>query len=230
MNLAIIPARIGSKRIFEKNIKRFNNYPIIYYPIKAAIESKIFDEVIVSTDSEKISKISKKYGAKIPFLREKKLSGDNVPLIDVISHTLKKYQKIKKTKINYVCCILPTAPFIKIDDLKNGFAKIKTNRHDYVISVSKFEYPIHRAFTINKLDKIKKYSPSFLKKRSQDLDSVFFDAGIFYWSKYSNWINKKNIFSKKTSIIKIPRWRVQDIDDVDDWKRAEFLFKILKKI
>ena len=117
MKIAIIPARIGSKRIFEKNIKRFNNYPMIYYSIKAAIESKIFDEVIVSTDSEKISKISKKYGAKIPFLRTKKLSGDNVPLIDVISYTLKKYQKIKKTKINYACCILPTAPFIKIDDL-----------------------------------------------------------------------------------------------------------------
>ena len=227
MNIAIIPARIGSIRIKKKNIKKFNNFPIIHYSIKAALNSNLFDDVIISTDSAIISKMGKKMGANVPFLRPKYLSGNKTGIVEVISHVIKKYKLIYKKNISFVCCILPTAPFIQIKDIKAGFKKIIIGKYPYVISVSNYEFPIDRAFILDKNNHIKNYSPTFYKKRSQDLNDVFFDAGLFYWGSANSWINKKPIFSKTTSTIMIPRWRVQDIDTIDDWKRSEIMYKII---
>ena len=229
MNIAIIPARIGSKRIKKKNIKKFNKFPIIYYSIKAALNSKLFDDVIVSTDSKEIAKVAISLGANVPFLRTKNLSSDNVPIIDVISDTIDNYIKKYDKKISFACCILPTAPMIQVSDIKLGLKKILTKKYTYVFSASQFEYSLQRAFVLGNKDYIKKYSPIYIKKRSQDLSNVYFDAGMFYWASAETWLKKKIIFSKKTSIIKIPRWRVQDIDNIDDWKRSEIMYSIIKK-
>ena len=229
MKIAIIPARIGSKRIKKKNIKKFNKLPIIYYSIKAALKSKLFDDVVVSTDSKEIAKIAITLGANVPFLRSKKLSGDKVPIIDVISDTIDNYTKRYDKKILFACCILPTAPMIQVDDIKLGLKKILTKKYTYVFSASQFEYPLQRAFVLGNKGYLKKYSPVYIRKRSQDLANVYFDAGMFYWASADTWLNKKMIFSKYTSIINIPRWRVQDIDNIDDWKRSEAMSNIIRK-
>ena len=130
MILAIIPARGGSKRIKNKNIKNFFKKPIISYPINEAIKSKIFDKIIVSTDSDKIRKISQKFGANVFFKRPKKLSGDKVSDKLVIKHAIEWVTK-HIGKVRYVCVIYPTAALIKKKDLKKSFNTIKKKTMEF---------------------------------------------------------------------------------------------------
>tara|TARA_Y100001970_G_C14203217_1_gene842392 strand:- start:707 stop:1390 length:684 start_codon:yes stop_codon:yes gene_type:complete len=227
MIVAIIPARGGSKRIKKKNIKLFLGKPIISYSIKAAIRSKIFDKIIVSTDSNQIMSISKKYGAEVLFKRPKNLSGDYVGTREVISHAA-KWLKKNISKPKYICCLYPTAPLINGLDLKNSYKKIKLNKRGYVFSATKFSYPIQRAFYLTKFKKIKMFYSKNFNKRSQDLKSAYHDAGQFYWGSYETWQLNKPMFQKHSNIYLLPKYRVQDIDDIEDWKVAEKLFKIKK--
>lgn len=150
MKIAVIPARKNSKRIKNKNIKSFFGKPIISYAIKCAIKSKLFDKIIVSTDSVKIAKISKKFGAIAPFLRPKKLSSDTAFTIDVIKHTL-NWLYNKNIKPDYVCCIYPTTPLLKPQDLKKSYSIIKQNKFDFIVSSAKYSHPIERSFEIKKI-------------------------------------------------------------------------------
>lgn len=220
-SLCIIPARGGSKRIKNKNIKDFLGRPIISYSILKALKSDLFDEVMVSTDDKEIADISKKYGASVPFMRSKKNSDDYATTSDVLDEVIDFYKKNNKI-FDYVCIIYPTAPLIKIKDLVKG--KQALIEFDSCIPVTKFHYPVQRSFNL-KNDKIKYNWPEFQNSRSQDLDDLFHDAGQWYWIKTSSY--NGNIIQKNTKGIILNNLEVQDIDSLDDWKLAELKYKNL---
>ncbi|MBD1145337.1 pseudaminic acid cytidylyltransferase [Pelagibacterales bacterium SAG-MED34] len=229
MNLCVIPARGGSKRIKKKNIKSFCGKPIIAWSIQQAIKSKCFDKIIVSTDDNNIAKLAISFGAEVPFLRPKKLSDDYTGTVSVISHAV-KWQIKNDLKPTYVCCIYATAPFINISELKNGLKILKKSKFKYVFSATNYSYPIQRSFRIKKNKKIEMFYPKNYKSRSQDLDVAFHDAGQFYWGQTDAWLKNKPIISKSAIPILIPRSRVHDIDTHEDWRIAETMFKQSAKL
>ena len=225
--IAVIIARAGSKRIFKKNIKLFLGKPIINYSIKNAIKSKIFDEVMVSTDDEEIEKISIKFGAKVPFRRSSKNSSDFSTTADVIYEVLNSYHEIGINP-KYVCCIYPTAPLLNYKILIDAYEIIKKNSAKSVIPVAKFSYPIQRAL-IKKNKKLKMNWPENINKRSQDLNEFYHDAGQFYFLRVESFLKEKLLFTDCTYPIELPSILVQDIDVIEDWGLAEFKYKYLKK-
>ena len=224
MNIAIIPARKKSKRVPKKNIKLFNGKPMIYWSIKAALNSKLFQKVIVSTDDKKIASISKKFGAEVPFIRPINLSSDHVSTTEVVAHAI-RYLDRKNTNYKFVCCIYPTSPFINFTDIQKGFKEIKTNKYNFVFSASKNYLPILRSFTFYNNKGVKMTFPKYTNYRTQDLSNSYIDAGQFYWGKKEAWLKKLNIFNQYSNIILVPRERFIDIDTKDDW---EFAKKMLK--
>ncbi|MDC2981065.1 pseudaminic acid cytidylyltransferase [Gammaproteobacteria bacterium] len=226
MNIAIIPARGGSKRIPFKNIKDFNGKPIIAYSIEKAIESGLFDKVVVSTDSEKIAKVAEDFGAEIPFLRPMEISDDFTNINKVISHAL---NNIDTDNYNFACCIFATSPLLVIEDLKNSYDLILKNEHKFVFSATEFPHPIQRGFKKNSSDKgLEMLFPEHYNTRSQDFPEWMHDAGQFYWGDIDSWLEEAMNFDENSFAYRLPRWRVQDIDTPDDWKRAELIFKVLK--
>ncbi len=224
--LAIIPARGGSKRIPRKNIKNFLGKPIISYAIKAALDSKIFDEVMVSTDDKEISDVAEKFGAKVPFLRSAKNSGDHSTTADVIEEVLSEYQK-QGGVYNYACCIYPTAPFVTENNLKKALDLMIKNNADSVLPVIPFEFPIQRSFSINGSGSLKINSPKDMKKRTQDLAVQYHDAGQFYFFNVKSFMKSKYLFMEKTYPLILNMTEAQDIDNPDDWTIAELKYKIL---
>ena len=223
--IAIIPARGGSKRIKNKNIKSFNKRPIIYWSIKTAINSKIFNKVIVSTDNLKIKKIAQKYGAEVPFLRPKKISGDYATTRDVIKHAM-NFLNRNLTKIDDFCCIYPTSPLLKEKTLVKAFKIYKKNRKKrYVFSAVKFSYPVQRGFSINSKNQVKPIDRKKFGKRSQDLKNIYHDAGQFYIGNTKMLKENVNIFSNKSYPFVLSEEIVQDIDTITDWKIAEIKFR-----
>lgn len=227
-NLALITARGGSKRIFKKNIKNFNGKPIIYYSINTAINSKIFDYVMVSTDDKEIAKISKKFGAKVPFYRSKKNSDDYSTTSDVINEVLNELKKIN-LEFDNVCCIYPTAPFIT-DEILSLSAKILEKEDvDSITPITKFSFPIWRGFKLNTNNSIDYLWPENELKRSQDLPSVYHDAGQFYFLKVSSFLDQKKLIMKKNKAVILSEDKVQDIDTIEDWKIAELKYELINK-
>lgn len=226
MNIAIIPARAGSKRIKNKNLKNFNGKPIIAWSIEEAIKSKCFDEVIVSTDSQSIAEVAKKYGAKVPFLRAANLSDDHAGLLDVVKDAIHQLTRLKFSFEN-VCCILATAPFIESDYIHKGLEKVTNNNQIFVFSATTFKYPVQRSFIIDNNERMKMLFEDHYFTRSQDLSEVWHDAAQFYWGSREKWKNANKIFSNSSEVVKIPNIIVQDIDTPDDWENAELIFKIL---
>mgnify|MGYP001257070134 FL=1 len=228
MNIAIIPARSGSKRIKNKNIKKFHGKPIIAWSILEALKAKVFDKVIVSTDSEKIATIARNYGAVTPYLRSKKLSNDKTNLPVVVEDCI-QYFLNKNIKINYACLIYATSPLIDKKDIIKGSNLIKKNKYDFVISVSKFESSVQRAVFL-KNNIIYPQNKKYILTKSQKLKEMYYDNGQFTFGTTKAWLSKKHTFFCKSSIVEIPSIRSQDIDNIDDWKKAEILFKLNKKI
>jgi len=226
MKVCIIPARGGSKRIPRKNIRNFCGKPVIAWSINKAIESRLFDKVIVSTDDQDIADISKEYGAEVPFLRPKELSDDFTGTIPVIKHSINWINK-NMAEVKYACCIYATAPFIEIKYLIEGYEKLIEANSAYTLSVTTFSYPIRRAIRITESNKIQMIYPENYKSRSQDLEETFHDAGQFYWGKSDAWMQNKDFFKEHSSPVFIPRFKVQDIDTEEDWERAQNMFKIL---
>lgn len=222
-NLAIITARGGSKRIPKKNIKLFCGKPIIAYSIEAALNSGLFDEVMVSTDDEEISLVAKKYGATVPFLRSKETANDYAGLSEVIEEVKREYQK-REIKFDFVCCILPTAPFISVTTLKNGFELLKGRKADVTLPVVRFSYPIQRAFRMTD-DRLKMFYPEFYEYRSQDLEPAYHDSGQFYWIKFDKTLKSDNKFG-----FEISELEAQDIDTESDWSHAEIKYKIINDL
>lgn len=230
MQLAVIPARGGSKRIPRKNIKMFHGQPMIAWSIQAAIDSGCFDEVWVSTDDEEIAEVAQVYGAKVPFLRPVHLSDDFATTADVMSHAVEEFGKINHALPDYICCLYATAPFVIKADLVQGLEKIKNNSNlNYVFSATTYPFPIQRAIKLNADDTVEMFSPQYFNVRSQDLEEAWHDAGQFYWGTAEAWLNKAMIFASQSSVVELPRFRVQDIDTQEDWDRAEWLFKAIQQ-
>lgn len=230
MQLAVIPARGGSKRIPRKNIKMFHGQPMIAWSVQAAIDSGCFDEVWVSTDDEEIAEVAQVYGAKVPFLRPVHLSDDFATTADVMSHAVEEFGKINHALPDYICCLYATAPFVTKADLVQGLEKIKNNNTlNYVFSATTYPFPIQRAIKLNEHDTVEMFSPQYFNVRSQDLEEAWHDAGQFYWGTAEAWLNKAMIFASQSSVVELPRFRVQDIDTQEDWDRAEWLFKAIQQ-
>lgn len=227
MNIAIIPARGGSKRIPRKNIKDFSGIPMIAYAIVAAKESKIFDRIIVSTDDEEIAEIAEKWGAEIPFMRPAELADDYVETAPVIVHAIQRCLSFGWV-FNNVCCIYPTVPFICADDIKGALGYMSEVNADYCFPITEYPSAIQRALTVLSDGKVRPIYPEFEKTRTQDLEPAFYDVGQFYWGKTDAWLSNALIHTGGLAY-KIPSWRVVDIDTPEDWKRAEILSKNLQK-
>ncbi len=228
MKIAIIPARGGSKRIPRKNIKLFHNQEMIAYSIKTAIESGVFDKIIVSTDDEEIADVARKYGAEVPFIRPAELSDDHTATIPVIAHGIENCG-IDIQDIDAVCCIYATAPFVKAYYIKEALEKLTEQKRDYVFSATSFPFPIQRAIKIDKEENISMFQPEHFNTRSQDLQEAYHDAGQFYWGTPQAWLGDVPIFSQNSAIIELPRYLVQDIDTLEDFKRAELMYEVLMR-
>lgn len=224
-NLAIIPARGGSKRIPRKNIKPFLGVPIIAYSIKAALESGLFDEVMVSTDDAEIREIALKYGAKVPFMRSEDNSGDFATTADVIIEVLDAYQNLGRTFDN-ACCIYPSAPFTTAAKLQEAYGLLTEKNADTVFPVMPFSFPVQRAVKLEE-GRISFIQPEFALSRSQDLEPAYHDAGQFYFFNTSRLAETKKIVTDNTSAIIISELEAQDIDNEVDWKLAEMKYRLL---
>lgn len=228
MKLCIIPARGGSKRIPRKNIKEFLGKPIIAYSIQCAIASGIFDKIIVSTDDEEIAKIALEYGAEVPFIRPKEIADDITGTIPVIRHAIRESEKIYG-EIDVVCCIYPTAPLLNAKFLLQGAEKLVQNLDlEFVFSAAEYEAPIFRSFQLVD-DKVDMFWPENFEKRSQDLPKAFFDAGQFYFGRKQAFMSNEVLFAKYSSVVLLPRYLVQDVDNISDWQRLEVLYRLLNK-
>lgn len=226
MNIAIIPARGGSKRIPRKNIKEFSGKPMISWSIEAAKKSKLFDHIIVSTDDDEVAEIATTWGAEVPFIRPKELSDDYVGTTPVITHAVNSAIE-KGWDLSAVCCIYATAPLIQSSDIKIGLELLESGDFDYAIAATNFNSPIFRGFRECSKGGVEMVFPEHYMTRSQDLEVVFHDAGQFYWGRPDAWLHEKKGLGKKTALVKIPSWRVQDIDNEDDWKRAETIASLI---
>ncbi|MFA7252980.1 MAG: pseudaminic acid cytidylyltransferase [Patescibacteria group bacterium] len=226
--LAIIPARGGSKRIPYKNIKDFLGQPIIKYTVDSAVESQIFDEVMVSTDDPKVAKIAREFGASIPFLRTKHNSSDMATIADVITEVLEGYHQ-KGKEFDYFCCVLPAVPTISSKRIKLGLDLLRKEKADAVLPLVKFDYPIQRALRIERAN-VEMIEPKNANVRSQDLEATYHDAGRFYWARTKSFLEQKTLFMRHMLPIIIPSWEVQDIDTPEDWKIAEIKYKIKEMI
>ncbi|MBN1637368.1 MAG: pseudaminic acid cytidylyltransferase [Ignavibacteriales bacterium] len=227
-NIAIVPARGGSKRIPRKNIKDFLGKPIISYSIAAALDSNLFDEVMVSTDDNEIAEIAKEHGASVPFFRSGKNSNDYATTADVLIEVLNKYKENNKN-FDYLCCIYPTAPFITKEKLYETFSMILEEQVDSVIPVVKYSYPIQRSFRITSNNRLEYIQPENIHKRSQDLQPIYHDAGQFYWCKVNTFLRKKYLITKDNLPYILNKLEVQDIDTEEDWEIAEIKYQILKR-
>jgi pseudaminic acid cytidylyltransferase len=223
MIFAIIPARGGSKRIKNKNIKKFNLKPILYWTFKALKKSNIFSKIVITTDCAKIKAVAKKIGFDYIISRPENLSDDYTPTKEVIMHAIKTLKK--KFNFKYVCCVYPCNPFLSSFDLKKSLKILKYNKKNFVIPVTEYTHPIQRSFSLNKKKQISFFFKTYFLKRTQDLTKSFHDAGQFYWGATNTWLSKKQILPNSIAF-QIPKWRSVDIDNLEDWKKAELLFKI----
>lgn len=224
MKIAVIPARGGSKRIPRKNIKEFCGKPMIAWAINAALESKLFEHVIVSTDDEEIADIARKWGAQTPFVRPVELADDLTPTVPVIAHAVKSCLA-KGWAVEYACCIYPCAPFLQADDLIEAFNLLHKNNMDFVYPVTEYAHPIQRAMRQLPSGQMQFINPEHELTRTQDLEKTYHDSGQFYWGKASAWLEQKRMHTDGLGLA-IPNWRVVDIDSMDDWKRAEDIYKV----
>lgn len=225
MNLCVIPARGGSKRIPRKNIKDFCGKPMIAWSIEAAQNSGCFDHIVVSTDDTEITEVAKQWGAEVPFMRPTELSDDHTGTIPVIAHAIRELQKQGKTP-ERVCCIYATAPFITVEDILTGEKKLAG--HDFAFSITSYAFPIQRALRLTSENTVAMFQPEHFNTRSQDLEEAYHDAGQLYWGSVDAWLEERMLFGEKSAPVILPRHRVQDIDTLEDWIRAEWLFKAMQ--
>jgi pseudaminic acid cytidylyltransferase len=225
MNVAIIPARGGSKRIPRKNIKPFSGQPMIAYAIKAAIGTGLFEHVLVTTDDEEIAAISRQYGAETPFIRPSDLSDDYTPTIPVVAHAITSCQLLG-WQIDFACCIYPSVPFIRIADLEAAWDMLKTSDADFSFPITEFPSAIQRALRCGESGRVTPFNPEYELTRTQDLEPAYYDAGQFYWGAVRAWLTEKRLHSRGAGL-KIPSWRVVDVDTIEDWKRAELMHRAI---
>ncbi|MCA8986745.1 MAG: pseudaminic acid cytidylyltransferase [Planctomycetaceae bacterium] len=229
MNIAIIPARGGSKRIPKKNIRNFCGKPMIAYPILTAMDSGLFDRVYVSTDSDEIAFMAEQYGAIAPFRRPAQLSDDHAPTLPVIRHAV-DWISSSNVDLDSVCCIYPTTPFLQKPYLQKGFDLLQAHPEaDFAFSVTTFEAPIFRSLKIVN-GRVEMCWPEYEQTRSQDLETVYHDAGQFYWGTPHSFRECTGLFTAHSLPVILPRTLTVDIDTPEDWDVAELMYqaRILK--
>ena len=226
MRIAIIPARGGSKRITNKNIKNFLGTPIIGRVISTLRESQIFDRIIVSTDSEEIAAVAKYFGAEVPFIRPCELADDFTGTSEVITHAIDSLQ-LKTSLDAQVCCVYPTSVLMNSNDLKDSLELLQTQEWEYVFAASQPNSSPLRSFTKSELGGLEMLFPKYWGSRSQDLPDCFVDAGFFYWATAKTWIQAEPIFGPNSTFVDIPDIRAIDVNTEDEWLRAESIFEII---
>ena len=224
--IAIITARGGSKRIPKKNIKEFCGKPMLAYTIEAALQSGIFDEVMVSTDSEEIAEVARRYGANVPFMRSEATSNDYATTVDVLVEVLEEYKKKGKTFERFAC-LYPTAPFLTGERLKDAWETFLASDATTLVPVVKFSFPPQRGLVIREGRAVFN-TPEFAMWRSQDLEPMYHDCGQFYFLRTEGFLEKKRVMGNDTAPYIMPEELVQDIDDVSDWNIAEMKYKIMQ--
>lgn len=228
MRIAIITARGGSKRIPRKNLKLFAGLPMIRHSINAALASSYCDRVIVSTDDPEIRQVAIDSGAEVPSLRPSELSGDMVPMIDVVLYTLDALDQ-PRNSISEVCVILGSSPLVESAAIDRGYEAIQESKADGSIAVTTFPFPIWRAFRVDEENHLKMIWPENMFRRSQDLEEAFHDVGQFYWARSQALREQRTLYLSRMAPVFIPRYLTQDIDTEEDWKRAEILFQIIAR-
>ncbi len=224
MKLAVIPARGGSKRIPKKNIREFCGKPLIAYSIEAAKKAEVFDKIIVSTDSEEIAEVALTFGAEVPFLRPDTLADDMTGTTPVTRHAIEHYAAEGEMP-EFTCCIYATAPFLQAESLQQGLLQLQQLPHKaFAFSVTSFAFPIQRSLKMTDAG-VAPMFPADIGKRSQDLEEAYHDAGQFYWGRSADYLAGKKMFSADSLAIVLPRHLVQDIDTLEDWQRAELMYK-----
>lgn len=224
--VAMITARGGSKRIPRKNIKEFCGKPILAYSIQAALDSGVFDTVMVSTDDEEIAAIAKEYGAEVPFYRSEKTSNDFATTADVILEVVEEYEK-RGEQFDMICCIYPTAPFLTGEKLRGAVEKLEASDADTLLPVVAFSYPVQRALIVRE-DKLVFEYPQYMDSRSQDLEPHYHDVGQFYVLKTESFKKNRKIMVGNILPYEISELEVQDIDNQTDWEIAEMKYRILQ--
>lgn len=223
-NVAIIPARGGSKRIPRKNLALFDGVPMIVRSIRTALDSGLFEQVVVSTDDAEIADVARAHGAQVPFLRPAELADDFTGTAAVIVHALQQLPSF-----DYACCVYATAPLLQARYLREGFELLEQHPdQSFAFSVCTFGFPVQRALTLDGRGALTALYPEFRNTRSQDLPEAFQDAGQFYWGRRDAWLRGEVVYSSASLPVILPRHLVQDIDTPEDWKRAEYLYAGLK--
>ncbi|RON80496.1 pseudaminic acid cytidylyltransferase [Pseudomonas fluorescens] len=223
-SVAIIPARGGSKRIPRKNLLPFDGVPMIVRSIRTALDSGLFEQVVVSTDDAEIAELALAHGAQVPFLRPVELADDFTGTAAVIVHALQQLPAF-----DYACCVYATAPLLQARFLRQGFELLQQHPDKaFAFSVCSFGFPVQRALTVDGQGALTALYPEFRNTRSQDLPEAFQDAGQFYWGRSEAWLRGEVLYSSASLPVLLPRHLVQDIDTPEDWKRAEYLYAALK--
>ena len=228
MNLCVIPARGGSRRIPRKNIKDFHGKPMIAYAIEAAKSSNLFNKIIVSTDDIEIAGISESYGAEIPFMRPDEQANDHASTTEAVAHAINECEKAGLTP-KLVCCIYPCVPMIQIGDIQTALQLLESSSGaEYAFPIVEFPSAIQRCLRRDANGMISSFYSENQQTRTQELEPAYYDAGQFYWGYRDSWRQNARIHNSGVGLL-IPGWRVVDIDTVEDWRRAEVLFTCLNE-
>ena len=228
MNVAVIPARGGSKRIPRKNVRPFDGKPMLAYSIEAALQSGCVDRLIVSTDDTEIADVARAHGAEVPFLRPSNLADDQTHVGAVIRHAI-RWLADQGHAPDFVCGLFATAPFLTAEILRDGFEKLRAAPDkQFAFGVAKFSFPIQRAVRMVPGGGVEPFRPECMAMRSQDLEEAYHDAGQFFWGRTDAFLSGASIFTPRSIPILIPSHRVQDVDTPADWERAEYLYRALK--
>ena len=225
-NIAIIPARGGSKRIPRKNIRPFLGKPVIAYSIAVALQSGLFDEVMVSTDDEEIAEVARQYGAKVPFMRSATTADDYATTADVMLEVLECYKK-QGIEFDTLCCVYSTAPFVTADSLKSAYHLLAEKKFDAVFTAVAYSYPVQRGLKMD-AGKIQMVWPEYSKSRSQDLETIYHDAGQFYVSRVGSFYRHASFRGPNTGGIILSELEVQVLDTETDWQLAEMKYRLLR--
>ncbi len=229
MIIAVIPARGGSKRIPRKNIRDFCGKPVIAYSIETALQTSLFDEIIVSTDDDEIADIARQHGASTPFMRPARLADDFTGTNAIVKHAIEWFQQHDKPP-TLACCIYATAPLLLPEYIQQGFEKLQQQDCAYAFSVSHYDFPVQRALRMRDDGLLDALYPEHINTRSQDLEDAWHDAGQFYWGKAQAFIDEIPMMTGHAVGIPLPRYRVQDIDTEEDWRQAVLIYQALVSV
>lgn len=229
--VAVVPARGGSKRIPRKNIRPFRGVPLLARTVALLRDAELFDRIVVSTDDEEIAAVAADAGAEVPFLRPGELADDHAGTRPVIVHALEALEDAAADRIDALCTVYPAAVFVHAEDLRQAYQRLV--EHDdapFVFSAAAFPAPIQRAVRERPDGTAQMFWPEHVTTRSQDLEPAYHDAGQFYWGRREAWLAGGSVLEAGSLMHVIPHWRVQDIDTLDDWVRAELVHRMLDEL